>query len=100
VDFSDELCGRVTNLVPVESLADAMRWITSATQTVGVYPASRKVAIRDRMALSGTQRIVTLGHATETVVGSPIDGMEPLRRLCKWVVDEEEPSHDLDLSRG
>jgi hypothetical protein len=91
VDFSDELSGRVTNLVPVESLTDAMRWVTAATQTVGVYPASRKAAIRDRMALSGTQRIVTLGHATETAIGSPIDGMEPLRRLCKWIVDEEEP---------
>jgi hypothetical protein len=89
VDFSHLLTGRVVNLIPVDAIDDALRFVTAYTQTVGVYPPDLKAVLRDRMALSGAQRIVTLGHATDTSYATPVDGMEPLRRLCKWIVDED-----------
>jgi Acyl-CoA reductase (LuxC) len=91
VDFSDLLGGRVANLVPVDSLESALEFITNYTQTIGVYPPEVKSDLRDRMGIAGAQRIVTLGHATDFNYATPQDGMEPLRRLCKWVVDEDAP---------
>ena len=89
VDFSNMLSGRVANLVPVDSIEGALRFVNGYTQTVGVYPPELKAVLRDRMAVFGAQRIVTLGQAAVTSFASPVDGIEPLRRLAKWVVDEE-----------
>lgn len=90
VDFASSLSCRVANLVPVETLDVAIRSVSADTQTVGVFPASLKGVLRDRMSLHGVQRIVTLGHATDFNMSTPQDGMEPLRRMVKWVVDEDE----------
>ena len=47
--------------------------------------------IQDQLALAGGQRLVTLGYAgvATTGFGSPQDGVEPVRRLCKWIFREE-----------
>ena len=95
VDFCDQLGGRTANLVPVDSLEGALDFITNYTQTIGVYPPEIKVELRDRMAICGAQRIVTLGHATDFNYATPQDGMEPMRRLCKWVVDQDGPDTDI-----
>ncbi len=78
---------KVVNVVPVRRLEDAIRHVTVATQTVGVYPAERKLALRDALAASGAQRIATLG-AAGTEMGLPHDGFYPLHRFVKWVNDE------------
>ncbi|MEV2214202.1 hypothetical protein AB0H86_22610 [Streptomyces sp. NPDC050997] len=40
-----------------------MRYAGVATQTVGVYPDSRKAELRDALACAGVQRVVSLGGA-------------------------------------
>jgi hypothetical protein len=88
VDFSRLLSGRVGNLVPIDSLETAIGSVNAYTQTIGVYPESLKLRIRDRLSQQGAQRIVSLGYATSFTVGSPQDAIEPMRRMCKWIVDE------------
>jgi Acyl-CoA reductase (LuxC) len=65
---------------------------TVATQTVGVYPAARKVDLRNALAAAGVQRVVTLGNAIGLATagqGLPHDGSYPLQRLMRWVTDED-----------
>ncbi len=88
VPFKDELNGRVVNLVPVDRIEDALKWVTIDTQTIGVYPESLKERIRDRCALQGAQRLTTLGCATYEAEGYPHDGIELFRRMVRWVVIE------------
>ena len=86
VDFHPD--GRIVNVVPVRSLDDAFRYVTVATQTVGVYPPSRKAELRNTLASRGVQRVVELGKATNFETGIPHDGFLPLQRFIRWVNDE------------
>ena len=86
VDFHPEW--RVVNVVPVESLADAVCHVNVATQTVGVYPPSRKAELRNALASAGTQRVVALGAAGHIEAGLSHDGFFPLHRFVRWVNDE------------
>ena len=88
VDFSPLLSGRVANIVPVDSLDQITRGINAYTQTVGIYPESLKRSLRDRLPLFGAQRLTSLGYACHVTSATPQDAIEPLRRMCKWVVDE------------
>jgi len=88
VDFSYKLCNRVVNLVPIDTMEEAIRSVNSYTQTVGIYPESLKKNIRDDLILHGVQRIVSLGFAPRGSLATPQDAIEPLRRMCKWVIDE------------
>ena len=86
VDFHPD--GRVVNVVPVASLAQAVHQANVATQTVGVYPPSRKAELRDALAAAGAQRVVELGKAIAFEVGISHDGFHPLQRFVRWVNDE------------
>ncbi|MHA2224627.1 MAG: acyl-CoA reductase [Candidatus Hodarchaeales archaeon] len=88
VDFSDQLCGRVVNLVPIDDIQTAVQSVNAYTQTVGIYPETLKASIRDDLILNGVQRIVSLGYAPSGSFATPQDAIEPLRRMCKWVMDE------------
>jgi hypothetical protein len=88
VDFSRRLANRVANLVPVDSLETPIRAVTAYTQTIGIYPETLKPVLRDRLAFHGAQRIVSLGYATRPVLSGPQDAIEPLRRMCRWIIDE------------
>lgn len=89
VDFSAHLQDRTANLVPVESIDDVLLGIDAYTQTVGVWPESLKVQLQNVVPLYGAQRLVTLGNA---LYHGPFimvhDGIEPVRRMCKWVANE------------
>ncbi|MEP7349447.1 MAG: acyl-CoA reductase [Sphingorhabdus sp.] len=87
VDFHPD--GRVVNVVRVAQLADAIRYVTVATQTVGVFPHSAQVAFRDTLAAAGTQRVVALGSAVNVEAGLSHDGFYPLQRFVRWVNDED-----------
>jgi len=87
VDFHPD--GKVVNVVPVRDLADAVRFANVATQTVGVYPPERKVALRDALANCGVQRIVRLGKAIGGPAGMSHDGFFPLHRMVRWVNEED-----------
>jgi hypothetical protein len=48
-----------------------------------------KRELRDRLPLFGAQRLTSLGYAASVSFTIPQDAMEPVRRMCKWIVDEE-----------
>ena len=89
VDFARLLANRVINLVPVDDVDTPVRAVTSYTQTIGIYPESLKRELRDRLALQGAQRLVTLGSALGMANHGIQDAIEPLRRMCRWIVEEE-----------
>src|SRR3546814_10116903 len=61
VDFHP--INKTANVVRVDSLDDAVKWVNVATQTIGFYPFARMPDYRDRLASGGAQRIVQLGEA-------------------------------------
>ncbi|MDB5967999.1 MAG: hypothetical protein JWQ90_449 [Hydrocarboniphaga sp.] len=79
---------RVVNVLPVGTLSDGVRHANVATQTVGVYPPSRKAELRNALAAMGVQRIVNLGSAGAVESGLPHDGFMPMHRFVRWVNDE------------
>ncbi|MEU4312225.1 acyl-CoA reductase [Nocardia sp. NPDC024068] len=87
VDFHP--AGRTVDVVLVESLDEAIRYVTVATQTVGFFPFERMPDFRDRLAAAGTQRIVHLGEAGPSTIGNPHDAMYPLHRFVHWMVHED-----------
>jgi hypothetical protein len=91
VDFYPRLSGRTANLVPIDDVSDASRFINAYTQTIGVYPETLKLKLRDELPLFGAQRFVTLGYAMTANPALPQDAIEPLRRMVKWIVDESCP---------
>jgi hypothetical protein len=80
--------GKTVNVVRVPSLDDALAHVNVATQTIGLYPASRAPELRDRLASRGMQRLVALGEVIGVSGGYPHDGFYPLHRFVKWLVDD------------
>ncbi len=87
VDFHP--INKTANVVRVDSLDDAVKWINVATQTVGFYPFARMADYRDRLASGGAQRIVQLGEAGPSTIGNPHDAMYPLHRFVHWMAHED-----------
>jgi len=107
VDFYDKLNNRVVNFVPVDALAEVTKWCDDTTQTVGIYPEMRRAGLLDGFALAGVQRLVPLAGGDPMKVyagmhhmppGSPHDGIEPMRRSVRWVVDMRPAQLDMPLS--
>lgn len=73
---------------------DIAKGVDAYTQTVGVYPESLKKELLDILPLHGAQRFCSLGAALKGTFATPHDGMEPVRRMCKWVYNEiDAPEH-------
>jgi len=87
VDFHPD--GRVVNVVRVDRLEDAIRQANVATQTVGIFPDSRRPQLRDALASQGVQRVTAIGSAGKIEAGLPHDGFLPLQRFIRWVNDED-----------
>jgi len=107
VDFYDQLNNRVVNIVPVTNLLDVVKWCDDTTQTVGVYPESLRDELIDSFALAGIQRMVPLKGGDPMQVfndmhtlppGMPHDGIEPLRRNVRWVIDQRPVADAVPLS--
>lgn len=95
VEFADRLDNRIVNLVPVPDITRVPRWVSEATQTVGIYPESLRERLRDDLALNGVQRTLPLGHSLmmnqtdlEQAARLPHDGTWPMQRMVRWVIDE------------
>jgi hypothetical protein len=98
VDYAPLLSGRVANLVPVDDVARVTQGVNAFTQTVGIYPESLKRSLRDLLPLFGAQRLTSLGYACHVTTAAPQDAIEPVRRMCKWIVDEQcEPDRVLPM---
>lgn len=80
---------KTANVVHVDALDDAVRYVNVATQTIGMYPPATKARLRDRLASAGAQRVVRLGGAARHVMGGPHDAMYPLQRFVHWMSDED-----------
>jgi hypothetical protein len=107
IDCYDKLSNRVVNLVPMPDIQKVLRWCDDTTQTVGVYPDRLLRAMRDRLALAGVQRIVPLKGVVPADAGDrgsfpgmPHDGIEPMRRMVRWVVDESGVAADQSLAQA
>jgi hypothetical protein len=87
VDFHP--INKTSNVVRVDKLDDAVKYINVATQTVGFYPFDRMAGYRDRLASGGAQRICRLGDAGPGTIGNPHDAMYPLHRFVHWMVHED-----------
>lgn len=81
--------GRVVNVIPVPSLGDAIKYVNAATQTVGIYPASRRPQYRDALCNAGVQHVTSLGSAGISRVGVPHDGFYPIARFLRWSRDDD-----------
>lgn len=90
VDFSDYLADRTVNLIPIDTIDEFLDAIDSYTQTIGVFPDDLLPLVRHKGALYGGQRFASLGFSMSGpgLVG-PQDGIEPVRRMCKWIVSEQ-----------
>ena len=107
IDFYDQLNNRVINIVPMENLEEVTKWCDDTTQTVGVYPESLRDRLLDPFALAGVQRLVALKggdpmqifHDMHTLPpGMPHDGIEPLRRNLRWVIDHRAADNVVPLA--
>ena len=88
VDFFPS--NKTVNVVMVSSLHDAVQYVNVSTQTVGIYPAARKMELRDELASAGVQRVVNLGGGGGAgMVGLAHDGFFPMHRFVRWVNDED-----------
>lgn len=87
VDFHP--INKIGNVVRVDRLDDAVKWVNVATQTIGFYPPERMADYRDRLGAGGAQRVCRLGEAGPSTVGNPWDGMYPLHRFVNWMVNED-----------
>jgi hypothetical protein len=97
VDFPMQLYGRTVNLVPVDNIERALDSFSAATQTVGIYPPSLRLRLRDKAALVGGQMFQPIGYATMGNMSGPCDGVEAERRMCRWVVDSEYDECDISV---
>ena len=96
VDFHPT--NKISNVVLVPSLEDAVRFVNVATQTIGVYPFDRKAVLRDRLASAGGQRVCRVGTANGHVAGSPHDAMYPLHRFVHWMGDDDIADTDANTA--
>ncbi|MFV8817542.1 acyl-CoA reductase [Haliea sp. E17] len=87
VDFHPT--NKTSNVVMVDKLEDAVRYVNVATQTIGVWPPERKIDLRDRLASAGGQRICRLGTAWGHVPGGPHDAMFALQRFVKYIGEDD-----------
>ena len=107
VDFFGSLNNRVVNIVPMPNLLEVTKWCDDTTQTVGIYPESLREELLDPFALAGVQRLVSLTggdamqifHDMHTLPpGMPHDGIEPLRRNVRWVIDQRAPDNVVPMA--
>jgi hypothetical protein len=94
VDFAGELNNRVVNIVPLADLTAMLGTIDDQSQTIGVYPTSLRMRLRDQLAIRGAQRMLPLStvliDAVEAgaVASVPHDGNETMRRMVRWMIDQ------------
>jgi hypothetical protein len=107
VEFYGKLNNRVVNLVPVSNLLDVVKWCDDTTQTVGIYPESIRDRLVNTFALAGVQRMVSLQGGDPMKIfqdmhtlppGVPHDGIEPMRRNVRWVIDHRPAEGVVKLS--
>jgi hypothetical protein len=84
------MIGRTVNVVRVDDLTDALQHLNVESQSVGIYPAARRKAIRDAVFAAGAQNTYELGtNHSGMPHGVPHDGYQLLQRMVRWAVDSD-----------
>jgi hypothetical protein len=68
----------------VDTLAEAIPFLSGSVATVGVAPESRRLDLRDAIASAGVSNIMPLGECERAYAGIPHDGMRVLSELVNW----------------
>jgi hypothetical protein len=106
VEFHDKLNNRIVNLVPMPDLSQIVQWCDDTTQAVGVYPERLHSELRDALGRAGVQWIKPLAAKNPETAsdsgfpGMPHDGIEPLRRMVRWVIDESSDIADRSVRQA
>ena len=53
-----------------------------------IFAVLREVSLLPKV-YAAYQRLTSLGYACSVAIAMPQDAIEPIRRMCKWIVDEE-----------
>ena len=69
---------------PVQDLAEALTYLHHGVSTVSLYPSSRRLALRDRIAARGVSNLLDLGQSGSGFAGQSHDGMMVLTELVDW----------------
>ena len=98
VDFSSMLDCRTVNIIPIDDMDQAIKAINRDVQSIGIFPESLKKEIRLDCALKGAQRLTSLGYMTKyATMVVPHDGVEGLRRMATWIVEEDQMENYLPI---
>ena len=69
---------------PVPNLEECLRFLHPGVATVGIFPETCRLSLRDQVAARGVSNVVLLGHAGAAAAGSSHDGMLVLSELVDW----------------
>jgi hypothetical protein len=83
-DILEHPMSRLVVIRPVEQLQDALRYLHQGVSMVGVYPETRRLALRDAIAARGVSSVLPLGQCERLFAGGPQDGMMVLAELVDW----------------
>ncbi len=83
-DLLDHPLSRLVIIRPVADLHDVFRYLSQNVSTVGVFPESRRMELRDDIAARGVSDIFPLGECEKMYAGMPHDGMLVLSDLVDW----------------
>jgi hypothetical protein len=83
-DILDHPMNRLVVVRPVDSLAEAVKYLQPGVSSTGIYPEERRLAMRDSVAAHGVSSVLPLGRAGLVFPGMPHDGMMVLSQLVEW----------------
>jgi hypothetical protein len=83
-DMMDHPLCRLVPVRPVSDLRDAMKFLHGAVSTVGVFPESRRLVLRDSILARGVTSVLALGQVERMFSGMAHDGMMVLNQMVDW----------------
>jgi Acyl-CoA reductase (LuxC) len=83
-DILDHPMCRLVTVRRVDNLGDTLRYLHQGVSTVGVYPESRRLALRDAILARGVSNVFPLGQCERKFAGMPHDGIPVLSHLVDW----------------
>lgn len=83
-DLLEHPMSRLVVIRPVADLRDVFRYLNQNVSTVGVFPESRRIELRNEIAARGVSGIFPLGECERIYAGMPHDGMLVLSELVDW----------------
>lgn len=83
-DILDHPMCRLVVVRNVERLEDVLPFLHPAVSTAGVFPESRRLALRDAILARGVSNVLPLGQCERMFPGMPHDGMMVLGELVDW----------------